>query len=303
MQQNEFSQDPAGPLAPGAVVVYVDDDGGRPRKHIPVSLRLQLHNDVLPISPKSVLPRLATGFAGLLLWVLSTAAPAAPAHYDESVSGDLPDQPTSAFLFDVGANTISGNTFLFVLEPGCDHFCADFDGFAFVLPEFTQLVDVSLSFTLAPDNVSRAEADYELCPGLPGGSVPCSVNPLGEQSVSFLDPSPVAVDFGAAMALASPGTYTVSTQSLGIAPIDPTLPEGWSADYTWTFRVEAIPSWRFGNDDHSAAGAGAACVDDELPRYAFTIPASHVGGSSRPPIRSDRAVERGSSAVCRDPSG
>lgn len=258
---------------------------------------------VLPISPKSVLPQPASGFAGLLLWLLSTTAPAAPVHYDELVSGDLPEQPTSALLFDVGANTISGNTFFFVLEPGCDHFCFDLDSFAFVLPEFTQLVDVSLSFTLAFDNVSRAEADYEFCPGLPGGSVPCSVNPLGEQSVSFLDPSPVAVDFGAAIPLTSPGTYTVSTQSLGIAPIDPTLPEGWSADYTWTFRVEAIPSWRFPIGDHSTADGDAACVGDERPRNDLTIPVPRVSGSTHPLIRWARVAERETSAVCRDPRG
>ena len=196
----------------------------------------------MPTSPNSVASRLPAELSVLLLGLLSTTAPATPLHYDELVSGDLSDEPTSAFLFDVGANTISGNTYLFVLEPGCDHFCYDFDSFAFVLPERVQLVEVSLSFTLDADNVSRAEAFYLLCPGLPGGSVSCFANPLGDQTVSFLDDSPVAVDFGAAIPLASAGTYTVSNHSLGIAPIDPSHPEGWSADYTWTFRVEAIPN-------------------------------------------------------------
>jgi hypothetical protein len=157
------------------------------------------------------------------------------------VSGDLPSEPTNAFLFDVGANTISGNTYLFVLEPGCDHFRFDFDSFAFVLPEHMQLMEVSLSFTLDADNVSKAEAIYFLCAGLHGGGVSCFANLLGEQTVSFLDASPVEVDFRAVIPLASAGTYTLFTNGLGIAPIDPTRPEGWSADYTWTFRVEAIP--------------------------------------------------------------
>jgi hypothetical protein len=192
--------------------------------------------------PNCVPSRLLPILSALLLWLLSTTTPAAPLHYDELVSGDLPSEPTNAFLFDVGDNTISGNTFLFVLEPGCDHFCFDFDSFAFVLPERVQLVEVSLSFTLDADNVSRAEAAYSLCAGLPGGSDSCFADSLGEQTVSFLDASPVAVVFGAAIPLATAGTYTVFNSSLGIAPIDPALPEGWSADYTWTLRVQAIPN-------------------------------------------------------------
>jgi hypothetical protein len=178
---------------------------------------------------------------GLLLGLLSGAAAAAPLHYDESVSGDLPRAPTDAFLFDVGANTISGNTYLFVLEPGCQHFCVDFDSFAFVLPERVQLAGISLSFTLAADNVSKAQADYLLCAGLHGDQGSCLARLLGEQTVSYLDPSPVGVDFGMTLPLAGAATYTIYANSLGIAPIDPTLPEGWSADYTWTFRVAAIP--------------------------------------------------------------
>jgi hypothetical protein len=92
---------------------------------------------------------------------VTASALAGSVHYDESVWGDLPESPSS-FQVDIGANTISGNTHFFVLEPGCPDFYLDFDGFAFALPAHMQLVEASLSFTLDAHNVSRAESQYLL---------------------------------------------------------------------------------------------------------------------------------------------
>jgi hypothetical protein len=48
------------------------------------------------------------------------------------------------------------------------------------------------------------------------------------------------VDFGGALPI-SAGTYTVFDNAIGIAPIDPSLPMGWTADYTWRFQVSPVP--------------------------------------------------------------
>jgi hypothetical protein len=76
---------------------------------------------------------------------------------------------------------------------------------------------------------------------LNGDSRSCFASLLGEQSANYLEASPLAVDFGAAFPLVNAGVYTVLQNSVGIAPVGPTLPKGWSANYTWTLRVEAVP--------------------------------------------------------------
>jgi hypothetical protein len=168
-----------------------------------------------------------------------TGALATPFSYSESVSGDLSRAPVAAFQFDIGNNTISGTTqFLFFSEPGC-HFCGDFDSFAFNLPTGTTLESISVSSTITANNVSKADSEFSLCGGV-GEQPYCFDNALGFQTVNFLDGSLQFVDFGGALPIGT-GTYTVFDNGIGIASIDPSLSMGWTADYTWHFRVEPVP--------------------------------------------------------------
>src|SRR4051794_39293830 len=91
--------------------------------------------------------------AVLALAVLAASlASAAPVHYAESVSGDLPALPSSAFALDVGDNTFSGTTQFLLFHNGI-HYDADPDSFAFTVPNDVLLASVFLSFRLAADNV------------------------------------------------------------------------------------------------------------------------------------------------------
>jgi len=187
---------------------------------------------------RQAIKRLGPLGAGVFAALLAGAVQATPVHYSESVSGDLTQAPSAAFLFEVGTNTISGTTdFLSFIEPvpNC-HFCVDFDSFAFTLPTNTKLADVSLSFGIDTNNVSAASSDFTLCTVMP-----CGGTALGSQRISFLGSSPVLVDFGGAPPLEA-GTYTVLNTAIGIAELDTShLGMGWTADYKWSFRVTTIP--------------------------------------------------------------
>src|SRR4051812_11873048 len=70
----------------------------------------------------------AAGF-GIAVACLAATAQATPVHYSESVSGDLAQAPSTNLQFDIGNNTISGETsFLSFIDPvpNC-HFCVDPD--------------------------------------------------------------------------------------------------------------------------------------------------------------------------------
>jgi len=166
-----------------------------------------------------------------------SAAHAAPFDYSESVAGDLTGSPSSAFLFDLGQNTVSGTTHLAV-NFGEPHFDSDFDSFAFSLATGSKLVAVSLVSTTTAVNVSKAESELRLCSGIDS----CNLAPtlLGEETVSFLAASPLVVDFGGSIPLGA-GTYSMFTGGLGIAPVSAALPESWSTDYTWKFTVASVP--------------------------------------------------------------
>ena len=164
---------------------------------------------------------------------------AAPVNYAESVSGDLPSIPSSAFAFDVGANAISGETH-FTVNFGNTHFDVDRDSFAFIIPVGASLTGITLSFVTTPTNASKASADFGLCLDIEQ----CFSDPskvLGQQTANFLAASPEVFDFGGVLALGA-GTYSLTELGLSIAPIVSADPvEGWFADYTWTFNVVAIP--------------------------------------------------------------
>ena len=86
-------------------------------------------------------------------------------------------------------------------------------------------------------NTVSAYADERLCSGVGY----CIDDVLGDQTVSFVDAAPLQVDFGKALPLTA-GTYSLIANSLGIgAVIDPSLPEWWATDYSWTLRVISVP--------------------------------------------------------------
>jgi hypothetical protein len=172
-------------------------------------------------------------FAGFFTSPLAAFGP--PLDYSETISGDLPSQPSTAFAFDFGANTVSGTTHLAVVV-GDVHFDVDFDSFAFTLPAGSSLAAMSLAFATTSSNASKADAELALCFDIGG----CGAGAIGFQTVDFLATSPVSVDFGGALPLGS-GIYTLDTHGLGIAPISTSLPESWSTDYVWTFNVIPEP--------------------------------------------------------------
>ena len=180
---------------------------------------------------------LRTFGVGVFVALFVGATQAITLDYSESASGDLSGSPSTAFLFDLGDNTISGTTH-FTVNFGDTHFDTDFDSFAFSLPTGSKLVAVSLVSTTAATNVSKAESELRLCVGIQN----CDLGPtlLGEETVSFLAMAPLLVDFGGAIPHAA-GTYSMFTSGLGIAPISTELPEGWFSDYTWRFTVASVP--------------------------------------------------------------
>jgi len=170
--------------------------------------------------------------------VTALAVQATPFSYSEPVFGDLPGIPPSAFALDVGSNTIEGTTH-FAPNFVDHHFDADVDSFAFVVSGGISLSSISLAFATTTDNASQAITNLELCTGISFCAIDSPL--LGPpQTVDLLGSSPVNVDFGGVLPLAS-GTYTLFTHGLGIAPIDTTKPESLSVNYTWTLNVVPEP--------------------------------------------------------------
>ena len=182
-------------------------------------------------------PRAMMAVALLAAVLAARSVQAAPVQYAESVSGDLPALPGAAFTLDVGNNTFSGTTQFLLFHNGI-HYDADVDSVAFRVPDGSKLAAISLSFRVAAMNVSKAFSEFDLCLGI-GDCAPATAAYVGARTVSYLDASPLAVDFGAAGALGT-GTYTLFDHGIGIAPLDSRLSEGWVADYTWTLGVVAV---------------------------------------------------------------
>jgi hypothetical protein len=158
---------------------------------------------------------------------------ATPIAYDEAISGDLDANiPATLFTLDIGANTIKGTTSghdisLPVVLP-------DFDDFAIAVPVGMHVTDITLAFqtTLEP-GTTLAFVDYRLS----AGNVASSRLPpfLAGGNIDFLGSSPVH-PFDAALPL-GPGTFLILENGIGTS-----FPGGaWTADYTWTFTVEAVP--------------------------------------------------------------
>jgi hypothetical protein len=76
---------------------------------------------------------------------------------------------------------------------------------------------------------------------LNGDSRSCFASLLGEQSANYLEASPLAVDFGAAFPLVNAGVYTVLQNSVGIAPVGPTLPKAGQPTTRGRFASRPFP--------------------------------------------------------------
>ena len=87
-----------------------------------------------------VFRKLIGGLVGLAFLGMAGTANATPIMYSETVSGDLDN--SQSFLFDVGANSVSGTTEFFV-----DPFSSDPDTFFFTIQSGQELISVEFSFS------------------------------------------------------------------------------------------------------------------------------------------------------------
>ena len=161
----------------------------------------------------------ATFVVMLLVTVWVSPAAATPISYSESVSGDLVaalPAPT-AFILDVGVNTVSGTSHD---DPGS----LDPDSFAFTVPVGMVVTNVSFAFVR-----TMGGATGHIGFTLDNGNTLFVPPVLGQQLIDLFGASPVVM-FASALPL-SAGIYGITTsvvdQSGG----------GWTADYTWSLTV------------------------------------------------------------------
>ncbi len=153
-----------------------------------------------------------------------------PVTYDEAISGDLPSQlPAGSVLaFDIGLNTVSGNSFYLPFSPLPN---VDFDAFAFSIPVSAHLTQISYSFTPTFNpGTTNASISFDL----DTGNAPPSFPPLVHITVDLLGPSPVAI-IDSDLPL-GPGVFGLSTFGLTTGGVGASQP-GWFADFTWQFTV------------------------------------------------------------------
>ena len=147
----------------------------------------------------------------LLFGLLSSAGHAAVI-YDENVSGDLGDvAPFTELALQRGDNTVLGTT----------HFGADFDMFAFAVPNGEQVGAILYSFALhAAGDVTSAFIRYALRQGN-GQFCPCP-----SQNVDLLGPSPIPLSFVPLDA----GVYSLVMEVIG----------GSSSPWTIDYRIDLL---------------------------------------------------------------
>ena len=155
-----------------------------------------------------------------LLTLVSSLAQAAPIAYVESVDGDLPDTgtPLPDVHFDVGLNTVSGNT---GYDANTD---SDLDSFAFVIPTGFSMISGSVLLTDAQGNLTTAR--WELHSG--------SSNWLTGTFVEQLDSDSPG---SATISALSAGTYNMSATSLTA-----NLPVPANANYVFSFNIVPEPT-------------------------------------------------------------
>jgi hypothetical protein len=161
----------------------------------------------------------ATFVIMLLMTFWVSPAAATPISYSESVSGDLVaalPAPT-AFILDVGVNTVSGTSHD---DPGS----LDPDSFAFTVPVGMVVTNVSFAFVR-----TMGGATGHIGFTLDNGNTLFVPPVLGQQLVDLFGASPVVM-FASALPL-SAGTYGITTSAVDQSG------GGWTADYTWRLTV------------------------------------------------------------------
>jgi len=144
--------------------------------------------------------------------------------YDESVSGDLTNDPPHVTLqLAPGVSSIKGSQFEDDTGPGGS--VADFDEFRFVVPAGTQVTNISYAFVLTGDFGARTSFSLFRESGPSLGKA--GIDLAGSQN-------PVEL-FGNAVPLGA-GSYLLTNDTLVVAS-----GQRWSADYTFNFTVSAIP--------------------------------------------------------------
>jgi hypothetical protein len=148
--------------------------------------------------------------------------------YDESISGDLPDNLTTVLDLSLGTNTVLGSSVYIAFD---DSQTYDLDSFSFHLPNDTQLTNVSYAFsnTILEPTTSDLGTQYWL--------LDASSNVLDITVIAVSGTSPVSL-FNSALPLAS-GQYQFYNFSLGTVGTATTIGGSW--DYQITFDVAATP--------------------------------------------------------------
>jgi len=158
-----------------------------------------------------------------ILGCVVSSAGATPLAYSEGILGDLASSLPAASVFplDVGLNTVSG-TLHWINQT------SDFDSFAFSVPAGTQLTQLSFAFALSAErDTTDGAAGFEFA----GGNG--TFSPVyGFENLNVFGASPI-VAFSAALPL-GPGDYSMFNDGFY------KLGSGWSADYTWSLKVDPV---------------------------------------------------------------
>jgi uncharacterized protein (TIGR03382 family) len=160
-----------------------------------------------------------TAFAVALI-AFSTAQ-AVPFNYDEQVDGDLsPFGPFAAMPFDVGLNTVKGN-FGFT-QPGP----TDWDSFGFSIPASAKLTGAAVTLSDALGNITSSKWRFRSGSNqFDMGNLLEEVQPLSPGATVFTSPPFYS------------NIYSISHISFAFAGSN----DNNTADYEFSFRVEAIP--------------------------------------------------------------
>jgi len=162
---------------------------------------------------------------------------ATPLAYNEAVSGDLPENPPFPVLsLDVGANTVSGTSFVNFPVGGPNS--ADFDSFEFSVPANTQLVGITYTPTVtndtSGDTTLRMEAFVDDVPVTK--SFACQeFYIINKTSIGPTCLVPPTNTFAAALPLDA-GTYLLFE-----GQFQPTNFGETDWNYTWSLTVAPIP--------------------------------------------------------------
>jgi len=176
----------------------------------------------------------------LVLSLLATAAFAVPIVYDEAVDGDLPHNPFSPTItvlnIDSGTNIVTGEITM-SLASG-DPTGSDFDSFAFVIPDWTSLLSVSIDMRELDEGYGGSfgtSSYYLVLPDCTEPSTWGSFCPLAAENSVPTTTTDFTL-FASALPVEGPNKYILDHASIsGDSPLQR------SAEYTFRFDVAPIP--------------------------------------------------------------